>query len=293
MTLKLLLLLPPVLSLGLAIQDPVEDPVEDPTTPGEERDPVAELETEYFALADHDGDGSLAFRETAASMGLSRDGFAQYDDDGDGLISEAEFRARMRELLERTGTFQKPIPKDKQVLAEGAEPEVTGPTPESFVGQYDADVDGRLGPEELADAAGALGLGKLDPALILGQLDRDGSGFVEPLELAEALSLLEELDAAGLAPSLPKAASIEELFGGAEERPVYLGSTPRPPVIEGPVRPFRRLDLDDDGLIEVEDLDRLVRSSHSRMRPSAVLAGFDLDGDGVVDREELEASFDG
>ncbi|MDF1800877.1 MAG: hypothetical protein P1V81_17025 [Planctomycetota bacterium] len=289
MTLKLLLLLPPVLSLGLTLQDPVEGPVE----PGVERDPVTELETEYFALADHDANGSLTFREAAASMGLSRDGFAQYDKDRDGLISEAEFRTRMRTLLERTGTFQKPIPKDKQVQPEGAEPAPTGPTPESFVGLYDADVDGRLGPAELAKAAGALGLGKLDPALILGQLDKDKSGFVEPLELAEVLALLEELDAAGLAPSLPTAESIEELFGGAEERPVYLGSTPRPPVIKGPVRPYRRLDLDDDGLIEIEDLNRLVRSSHSRLRPSAVLAGFDLDGDGVVDREEFEASFDG
>ncbi len=275
-------------------EEPAEEPVEEPvdTTSDESMDA---LEAEYFATTDHDGDGSLTWREAQASLLVDRAGFAQYDDDGDGLISREEFGARMRELIERTGVFQRPLPKDAQVLPVGgeAEPEPTGPSPQAFVGMYDLDVDGRLSAEELAEAAGALGLAKLDTSLILGQLDTDRSGFIEPVELEPALALLEDADGNTVMPELPPAASIEELFGGPEPREVYLGSTPRPPVIAGPVRPFRRLDLDDDGALTREDLDQLLLSSHTPLRPSAILAGFDRDGDGQVDRAELEAAFDG
>jgi len=253
------------------------------------------LEAEYFATADHDDDGSLTWREASASLLVDRAGYSQYDADGDGLISRDEFGARMRELLERTGVFQRPLPKDAEVLPAGAEatPEPTGPTPQSIVGTYDLDVDGRLSAEEMEGAAETLGLAKLDPILLMTQLDTDGSGFVEPAELEPALALLTDADGLTTLPEAPPAETIEDLFGGAEEREAYLGSTPRPPVITGPVRPFRRLDLDDDGAVTTADLETLLLSSHTPLRPSAILAGFDRDGDGRIDQDELEAAFDG
>jgi len=276
-----------------------DDAGQDPAVTTEEEEEVAEtadsetvdeLEGEYFATADHDGDGSLTWREASASLLVDRPGFSQYDADGDGLISREEFGARMRELIDRTGAFHRPTPKDAQVLPDDEEAAPRGPDALGFVGLYDLDLDGRLAAEELTGAAAALGLDQLEPGLILAQLDADGSGFLEPVELEPVLALLE---GEGVLPELPLATTIEELFGGAQERELYVGSTPRPPVVAGPVRPFRRLDLDDDGAVTHADLERLLLSSHTPLRPGAILAGFDRDGDGKVDRDELESAFDG
>jgi hypothetical protein len=108
--------------------------------------------------------------------------------------------------------------------------------------------------------------------------------------LLDALNLIE---GSSLIPLGAKANSIEELFGGTEERPYAPGVTPRPPLIKGPVPPFRRLDLNNDGFIEVLDLEQLSVSAHTVVRPSAILAGLDIDGDGKLGPAELKAAFDG
>ena len=58
-------------------------------------------------------------------------------------------------------------------------------------------------------------------------------------------------------------------------------------MIVGPVSPFRRLDLDNDGLITLEELERLRRPQTLTVRVAAVLAALDENEDGALSRDEL------
>lgn len=314
----LLLCIAPPVSLPRQEQEQEQTPPDEPETPVPVLDPKVEaerlqLETEYFATTDYNGDGWISYREGQSALLMTRASFAQYDIDGNGRVTQEEFKRRYRELLDLTGAFRRPtpqgvsIPDQNPVGAEVADSdrpidlasllaETTGPlftSPEAFVGEYDENVDGRLSAQELVKASEALGFdfGASGEAT-LATLDKDGSGFAEPSELAGALAAFGIMSAAGTAPTLPKAKSIEELFGGGEVRKGYAGSTPRPPYFKGPVRPFRRLDINDSGAIEVVDLEKLSVSAHPRIRPAAVIATLDLDGDGELSQDEFAAAFD-
>lgn len=90
-----------------------------------------------------------------------------------------------------------------------------------------------------------------------------------------------------------KPMTVIELFGAAEPRPNQEEIVPRPPLIRGPVPVFRRLDLDGNGAISEEDLKELLRPLQVTVRPRAVIASIDTNGDGVVDEGELRASMRG
>lgn len=289
-----------------AQQDPAKKPpiVTPPSVVTVDR---AQVEVEYFTTMDYNEDSWISFREAEEALNMTRTGFQQYDTDADGRITKEEFGARYNELLDRTGGFPKPKPqgpaptlgKDpnpadliNSVLGNLPVPE-PAVTPESFVNQYDANVDGRLSGLELTQAGKSLGFVGLSGPAILTLIDTDQSGFAEPAELAAVLKQLGLMTAAGTAPEPPKAKSIEELFGHTEPRVIMPGSTPRPPVITGPVRPFRRLDINDDGVIQIKDLTDLSVSAHPRVSPHAVVATLDLDGDGALSPDEFAAAFDG
>ena len=63
-----------------------------------------------------------------------------------------------------------------------------------------------------------------------------------------------------------------------------------PPQIDGPVGSFRRLDLDGDGMISLEDLRRLQSPLALPVRAAAVLAALDSDGDGELSPREFSAA---
>lgn len=276
----------------------------DPTTADR-----AQLEAEYFAIMDFDENGWISFREGEESLSMTRTSFRQYDTDQDGRITPDEFGARYDELLDRTGGFPKPraqgpppklgpepvpvTPGNLDAIL-GTLPPAPAPTvtPESFVNQYDLNVDGRLSGLELTEASRALGFGGLNGNAVMPLIDTNGSGFVEPAELSQVLADLGLLGTAGTLPNEPKARSVEELFGHAEPRKLSPGAAPLPPHIAGPVRPFRRLDLDDDGALELADFDGLAISAHPRVSPGAVIATLDLDGDGVLSPDEFAAAFE-
>ena len=290
---------------------PGQTPAEqDPATPPVVTVDRAQVEAEYFATMDYNEDDWISFREAEEALNMTRTGFQQYDTDADGRITKEEFSARYNELLDRTGGFPKPKPQGPAPTL-GADPTPAVPaslesllnnlppvpepavTPESFVNQYDTNVDGRLSGIELTEAGKSLGFVGLSGPAILTLIDTDQSGFAEPAELAAVLKQLGLMTAAGTAPEPPKAKSIEELFGHTEARVILPGSTPRPPVIAGPVRPFRRLDINDYGVIQIKDLTDLSVSAHPRVSPHAVVATLDLDGDGTLSPDEFAAAFDG
>jgi len=277
----------------------------DPTTADR-----AQLEVEYFAIMDFDENGWISFREGEESLSMTRTSFLQYDTDQDGRITPEEFGERYDELLDRTGGFPKPRPQGPAPTL-GPEPVPVTPgnldailgtlppapapavTPESFVNQYDLNVDGRLSGLELTEASRALGFGGLNGNAVMPLIDTNGSGFVEPAELSTVLKDLGLLGATGTLPNEPKARTVEELFGHAEPRDMSPGAAPLPPHIAGPVHPFRRLDLDDDGALELADFTGLSISAHPRVSPGAVIATLDLDGDGALSPDEFAAAFDG
>ena len=121
------------------------------------------------------------------------------------------------------------------------------------------------------------------------RLDEDADGGLREGELELLSRLRATLHAAGPAePSTePPPTSLDELFGEAVPRPGELDRAPQPPLIVGPVSIFRRLDLDDDGGIEVDDLRGLLSPLQMTPRLPAIHATIDLDEDGRIDPDEL------
>ncbi|MDG2144172.1 MAG: hypothetical protein P8N31_11495 [Planctomycetota bacterium] len=286
-----------IIDLVNPVQDKAEDgvPNESATEDAPLPNNLDQQEKEYFTTCDYDANGWISYREAEASLHLNRDGFAQYDANDDGQVTREEFHDRYTQLIQRVGIFRIPTPIGQTEPAPavpvepGAAPAFPA-TSQAFVNTYDANVDGRLDVSEVGPAATSLGFPNVDPVAVLKLLDKDGSSFVEPAEIA---AIIQGLNASGATITAPKAASIDELFGKSLERPYFVGATPRPPLIQGPVIPFRRLDVNNNGFIEVADLEKLSVSAHTVIRPSAVLAGLDRDGDGKLSPEELKAAFDG
>ncbi len=116
----------------------------------------------------------------------------------------------------------------------------------------------------------------------------------DPGAVARAEALAAEVESASETDPAPEAAptatSIKELFGAPRPRAVREGSRPEPDRIVGPVPSFRRVDHDDDGAISQDDLERLLFGSGIEMRPAALIATIDADGDGRVTEAEFFAS---
>ena len=73
-------------------------------------------------------------------------------------------------------------------------------------------------------------------------------------------------------------------------RTIQEGSTPQPVRITPPVLTFRRLDIDADGMITLEDLTELQRPLVLPVRARAVLAALDGNGDGSLDEAEFRGA---
>lgn len=250
-----------------------QKPAGDKPKPDDDED----LAQKYFEIADYNADGFLTIAEAEPALALDRAGFAAYDTDRDGRISPKEFRARYEAIVSRGGLFTPPIGKNGTRAAKEKGLDDLGE-------RFDKDGDGKLNATELRalleDAKS-----RLDPDVALVKFDRDGS---HKLEKAEIAALATFLDPARRNAPIVKAKSIAELFGQALPREERRGATQLCPRIPGPVTIFRRLDLDDDGKIETEDLVLLQRPIQLPVRLAAVLATLDTDRDGAISPAELE-----
>lgn len=240
----------------------------------------------YFEIADYDGDGILGFFEAQKSLGLDRAGFATYDADRDGLVTAAEFEQRYLAILQRGGAFVPPVPKPESRKAPRRDVS-------TLLDVYDSTPDRALDARELRKALDDYGVTNPPWKLVLESLDRDASTKLESSELDALLPILMPPAPEAEKP-VERVHSLPELFGKRVERERSDDAPPGvaiPPEIAGPVSMFRRLDLDDDGKIELADLTELQRPVQTHVRVNAVFASFDLDGDGAIRDDEFERAF--
>ncbi|MBK7874383.1 MAG: hypothetical protein IPJ77_01265 [Planctomycetes bacterium] len=256
---------------------------EQESTPPAPEPPPGERAVEYFTLADYDGNGWMGFTEAQKSLGLDRGGFAVYDKDKDGRIDFDEFSTRYQNILAKGGAFQPPLKKPEVRKAPRRE------APE-LLATYDQTPDGLLDVRELRHALADYELAEPPAEELFSTLDRDASKALELIELEALADLLSPKPAGETDGAKPKAKSVLELFGRSVPREVREGSVHLPPQIPGPVPVFRRLDLDDDGAIELDDLSALQRPLQLHVRLNAVFATLDTDADGKLSPEELAAS---
>lgn len=121
---------------------------------------------EVFAELDADGDGALSLEELQAGRGGDR--FAQADTDGDGTITRDEMLAQVTERAE-AGV-------------------------DRFFDRFDADEDGAVTQEEIAEAREAQNEERRARMAerIFERMDADGDGTVSEEEFADAAGRLRE-----------------------------------------------------------------------------------------------------
>lgn len=243
---------------------------------------------EYFSIADYDGNGWVSFREARESMSLDRLTYGGFDSDGDGRVRPEEFELRLQYLEARAGGVRPPRQSDGPVLL---------PTrnSEQLRNAFDVNADGALEEFEIDQLLATYRRRDVPTKIVIEKLDTNGS---RKLELEELTALSQLLSATYTDPDdrvtpVAGARSLDELFGGLTERPtVDYQRTQHPPMIGGPVRPFRRLDLDSNGYVSLTELERLQRPQTLSVSNAAVLAALDTDEDGRLSASEFQRALE-
>jgi len=243
---------------------------------------VAEEIKGFFGIADYDANEWLSFSEARASLEFDRPRYQSYDKDRDGRLRLGEFKRFYDDSLKYGTGFQPPRAQDT----------TTGPpkrTPEQLRIAYDQDLDLQISVAELERLLVDYDKQEVPADQVLRTLDGDHDDRLALGELPELLEILHPvvLPESDRATAEDRPTTADELFGLAEPRGLDAGATPYPPYIAGPVSQFRRLDLDNDGEISIADLEGLLRPVQTSIRTHSVLNTLDLNGDGVLDREEF------
>jgi Ca2+-binding EF-hand superfamily protein len=119
------------------------------------------------------------------------------------------------------------------------------------------------------------------------QMDPNETGQLERQELGPLTDLIGTRLPQD---SAARAKLFEELQRSTLSRSLIEPTSPLPPRIPGPVTHFRRLDVRDDGTIDVDDLRELLAPARLDVRSSTVLAALDRDGDGRLSEVEFDAA---
>lgn len=244
--------------------------------------PAEREQRRWFNIADADSTTWISFREAKGSMRFDAGRFRAYDRDVDGRITFAEFTEFIRNERALGRRVIEPIMAD----IDGRPPTRTA---EQLRAAYDTDLDSAISQMELDRILGDYDRGgtRFDADTVLRRLDADGNGVLDVNELERMANYLMPLAIDPGQPRNPQpgARSVGELFG----TPIDQGES-QPPRILGPIHPFRRLDVNNDGYINMEDLERLEGRSYSPVSLKSVLNTLDVNFDGRVSEREFMAS---
>ena len=244
----------------------------------------------HFRICDSNRNGWISFREAEYALNVERDEFLQYDRDEDGRIDWEEFQERYAKVLAQVGGH--PVLRaelqdmvrlqDLPTLTplDPSEIPITFPTSADLLAIYDQNRDEGLDESEL-DLMFVSVLVDLTARDILAQLDVNLTKALEMEELGTLAGLVAEGFPGG-APGEGKLDASDvyfRLYASNHPRRSPHNAPSRPPLIPGPVTHFRRLDLDDNGFIDEDDLRELLAPSRVDVRASAILAALDSDGD--------------
>lgn len=246
----------------------------------QQEEAVDPLPEEYFEAADLNKNGWIGFKEAEETMKLDREQFDVFDKDDDGRVDLTEFKARYLEYKRHGGAFPAP----------GLEPApVVRRFPRRTIAElgraYDKSADDAIDASELALVLADYGVRGLSSEVAMKKLDLDGSGKLDENEIYRVIEIVDPAQSETRRPS-----TIDELFSRVIARISRDEATFLPPLIPGPVSPFRRLDFDDDGSIRAEDLIELSRPASLPVRVHALVAALDKDGDGGLSPAEYWAS---
>lgn len=238
----------------------------------------------WFETSDHDGNGWISYREADHSLGFGRPRFQAFDGDRDGRLDAYEFDELYMHAVVNVGRFAPPKPAPEP-------PRQRTRTPIQLRNAYDSDLDRAIGRFELAQVLADYGR-DVEPELVLSNLDASGDLELDLTELEGLNAILFPFDVTEAKVEAPdeKPLTVEDLFGLTVPRGTEPGATPSPPRIAGPVGHFRRLDLDGDGFISLQDLETLLRPVRSSIRPHTVINTLDLDGDLRLTEAEFRKS---
>lgn len=238
----------------------------------------------WFNTADFDSTDWISFREAAASIGFDAARFRIFDTDNDGRLTFDEYS----EFLDRERDAGRNVVIPMRAELVGAPPARDA---EQLRAAYDVDLDGAISRLELdrilLDYSSDGRQSDFDAPRVMERFDTSGDGVLELAELDRLTgyimpgTVLRDLPTR----AAPNAKDINSLFAHAEEISPTL-----PPKIRGPVPPFRRLDVNGDGFVDLADLQRLEGRSFASVRLESILLSFDLDYDEKVsEREFLKA----
>lgn len=244
--------------------------------------PAEREQRRWFNIADADSTEWISFREAKGSLRFDAGRFRAYDRDIDGRITFAEFT----EFIRNERSLGRRVIEPVQADIDGKPPTRTA---EQLRAAYDTDLDGAISQIELDRILGDYDRGgtRFDADTVQRRLDNDGNGVLDVNELVRLANYLIPLAIGpGAAPGpQPGARSVNELFG----TPIDQGES-QPPRIMGPIHPFRRLDLNNDGYINIDDLERLEGRSFSPVSLKSVLNTLDVNFDGRVSEREFLTS---
>lgn len=235
---------------------------------------------EWHGSCDYDLNGRVSYSEAHMALGFDRARFQLYDKDRDGLFALEEFDTHYRDSLRFGNSFRLPAAAPERGRAPVR-------TPEQVRNAYDSDLDSFIDVEELVLIIEDYERPDLEAAQVLSGVDVDQDQLLNLDELAGLNEILNPVAIQPIDDMLDKPKSLVELFGAEIPRGTESVGPPQPPLIIGPLPHFIRLDADGDGLISVEDLEKLLRPLQIPVRITTVLNTLDLDGDGKLSHAEM------